>query len=465
MSDSRKPGSRGRRAALTSLALVTAAISAAAGAVCTATAASAAVAVNAPPVGIAATSDGGGYWLVAADGGVFSFGDAAFYGSMGGKPLNQPVVGIAATPDGKGYWEVAADGGIFNFGDAAFYGSMGGKPLNQPVVGIAATPDGKGYWEVAADGGIFNFGDAAFYGSMGGKPLNQPVVGIAATPDGKGYWEVAADGGIFNFGDAAFYGSMGGKPLNQPVVGIAATPDGKGYREVAADGGIFDFGDAGFHGSMAGKPLNGPVVGLASDPSGGYWMTAKDGGVFAFGAATYYGRVVYTAPASPPTPVPSGNAASLAQQILNNSRITRSGRDVTIDLQDTAAGRVASAGAPLSAALLRLIVAVGQSHTLDLSALESGGTGHCNNTPKSRCPTDPHYTGDAVDIDRLDGHAVTGRNPAADTIITIMAPLMPYGSRFGQRGCPGTTPPLPAGIGQIADTCNHLHVDVPRSSS
>ncbi len=94
-------------------------------------------------------------------------------------------------PPPTGYWEVASDGGIFAFGDAAFYGSMGGKPLNQPVVGIAATPDGKGYWEVASDGGIFAFGDAAFYGSMGGQPLNQPVVGLAATPDGKGYWEVA----------------------------------------------------------------------------------------------------------------------------------------------------------------------------------------------------------------------------------------------------------------------------------
>ncbi len=37
-----------------------------------------------------------------------------------------------------GYWEVAAsDGGIFSFGDAHFYGSMGATPLNQPVVGIA----------------------------------------------------------------------------------------------------------------------------------------------------------------------------------------------------------------------------------------------------------------------------------------------------------------------------------------
>jgi hypothetical protein len=46
-------------------------------------------------------------------------------------------VGIAATPDGRGYWEVAADGGVFSFGDAPFLGSMGGTRLNAPIVGIA----------------------------------------------------------------------------------------------------------------------------------------------------------------------------------------------------------------------------------------------------------------------------------------------------------------------------------------
>ena len=91
-------------------------------------------------------------------------------------------VGIAATPDGKGYWEVASDGGIFTFGDATFLGSQGGKPLNKPIVGIASTPDGKGYWEVASDGGIFTFGDATFSGSEGATHLNAPIVGIAASP-------------------------------------------------------------------------------------------------------------------------------------------------------------------------------------------------------------------------------------------------------------------------------------------
>jgi hypothetical protein len=44
---------------------------------------------------------------------------------------------MAATPDGKGYWLAAADGGVFTFGSAPFEGSMGGKPMNAPIVGIA----------------------------------------------------------------------------------------------------------------------------------------------------------------------------------------------------------------------------------------------------------------------------------------------------------------------------------------
>jgi len=208
-----------------------------------------------------------GYWLVASDGGIFSFGDAAFAGSTGAMPLNRPVVGMAATPSGHGYWLVASDGGIFSFGEAAFAGSTGGMPLNRPVVGMAATPSGHGYWLVASDGGIFSFGDAAFAGSAGGMPLNRPVVGMAATPSGHGYWLVASDGGIFSFGDAAFAGSTGGMPLNRPVVGMAATPSGHGYWLVASDGGIFSFGDAVFAGSTGGMPLNRPVVGMAATGS------------------------------------------------------------------------------------------------------------------------------------------------------------------------------------------------------
>jgi hypothetical protein len=44
---------------------------------------------------------------------------------------------MAATRSGRGYWFVARDGGIFSFGDARFFGSTGAIHLAQPIVGIA----------------------------------------------------------------------------------------------------------------------------------------------------------------------------------------------------------------------------------------------------------------------------------------------------------------------------------------
>jgi hypothetical protein len=68
---------------------------------------------------------------------VFSFGDAEFHGSTGSLHLAQPIVGMTATADGGGYWLVASDGGVFTGGDATFEGSTGGLALVRPVVGGA----------------------------------------------------------------------------------------------------------------------------------------------------------------------------------------------------------------------------------------------------------------------------------------------------------------------------------------
>jgi endoglucanase len=231
-----------------------------------------------------------GYRTVGANGSVYAFGER-FYGSMAGTSLSQPVVGMATAAGGGGYWLVASDGGIFSFGNAPFYGSTGGLRLNQPITGMARDPATGGYWLVASDGGIFSF-NAPFFGSTGAIRLNQPVVGMASTPDGGGYWLVARDGGIFTFGDAGFFGSTGAIRLNQPVVGMASTPNGGGYWLVARDGGIFTFGDAGFFGSTGASHLNLPIVGMAPSPDGnGYDLVAADGGVFNFGDAPYLGSV------------------------------------------------------------------------------------------------------------------------------------------------------------------------------
>ncbi len=227
-----------------------------------------------------AVPGGGGYWMVSSSGRVYPFGSAQFYGDTytdgitgltGSHPLNAPIVGGAPTANGKGYWLVAADGGVFNFGDASFLGSTysygitgltGSHPLNAPIVGMVADPTGNGYWLVASDGGIFNFGAAPFYGSTyslgltglrGSHPLDAPVVNVYPSLNGQGYYMVAADGGVFNFGDAKFSGSAydygytglrGAHPLPAPVTSILPNPDGQGYYIACSNGKVIAIGGA-----------------------------------------------------------------------------------------------------------------------------------------------------------------------------------------------------------------------------
>jgi hypothetical protein len=163
-----------------------------------------------------------GYYAYDAFGDLSGFGNDSYLTYLGGPEflnLNAPILSMATTPSGNGYWMMGADGGVFSYGDANFYGSTGGMQLNAPAVGMAATPDGGGYWLVASDGGIFSFGDAQFHGSMGGQALNQPVVGMANDPATGGYCEVASDAGIFSY-DPPFYGSLGGSGTSL-IVGMA----------------------------------------------------------------------------------------------------------------------------------------------------------------------------------------------------------------------------------------------------
>src|SRR5580704_8917374 len=251
-------------------------------------------------VGMAATSDDGGYWIVNNEGYVAACGDAAYLGEQ--TSLNAPIVGIAATPDGGGYYLVASDGGVFTFGDARFQGSTGSLTLNKPVVGMEVDPATGGYWLVATDGGIFAYG-APFLGSTGSIRLNQPVVGMATAADRSGYWVVASDGGLFAYG-VPFWGSTGSIHLNKPVVGMAADAGTGGYWLVASDGGIFAF-NARFYGSTGSIVLNKPIVAMESDATGsGYRFVAADGGVFPYGTSGFYATPLF---APPPAPPPGGS--------------------------------------------------------------------------------------------------------------------------------------------------------------
>jgi hypothetical protein len=87
---------------------------------------------------------------------VFAFGNAPFEGSAGGLKLHAPVVGLAGTPDGRGYWMVGADGGVFTYGDAPFYGSPAGTS-NEAYIGMMVQPYATGYTVIGALGNGTNF--------------------------------------------------------------------------------------------------------------------------------------------------------------------------------------------------------------------------------------------------------------------------------------------------------------------
>jgi hypothetical protein len=217
-------------------------------------------------VGVSVTTPGGttgtlpftyvAYWMVGTDGGVFSFANAPFEGSLPQLNIHvNNIVSIVPTHDGKGYWMVGSDGGVFAFGDAGFVGSLPGLKVNvNDIVAVVPTSSGNGYWMVGSDGGVFAFGDAGFVGSLPGKGVKvNNVVGAVPTASGKGYWMVGSDGGVFAFGDATFVGSLPGLGVKvSNVVGVVATPDEGGYWMVGKDGGVFAFGDATFVGSIPG---------------------------------------------------------------------------------------------------------------------------------------------------------------------------------------------------------------------
>ena len=97
------------------------------------------------------------------------FGDAGFFGSTGAIKLNQPVIAMAPTPDGQGYWLAAADAGIFTFGDAHYLGggpfSEDGDPPITDFSSFAVSSDGGGYLLADTSGAfLLNFGDAPYYG-------------------------------------------------------------------------------------------------------------------------------------------------------------------------------------------------------------------------------------------------------------------------------------------------------------
>ena len=165
--------------------------------------------------------------VAAPAGEVIPVGGAPDHGDLAALDVNSPIVGMAAAPSGGGYWLVAADGGVFAFGDAGFFGSTGSLVLNSPIVGMAASPSGGGYWMAAVDGGVFAFGDAPFLGSAVDDGLERPVVGCGSD-GGDGSTMVTPDGAVVGFSEMASSISQS-ECRAEPVSGFTSNPVGEGW--------------------------------------------------------------------------------------------------------------------------------------------------------------------------------------------------------------------------------------------
>jgi protocatechuate 3,4-dioxygenase beta subunit len=75
------------------------------------------------------------------------------------------IVGMVVDPVTGGYWLVGANGAVFSF-DAPYLGGANTVPggPGAPVVGAGVVPSGQGYWEVTSAGAVFSFGQAPYLG-------------------------------------------------------------------------------------------------------------------------------------------------------------------------------------------------------------------------------------------------------------------------------------------------------------
>jgi hypothetical protein len=360
---------------------------------------------------------------------------------------SRTFTGLGLTADGHGYLLTSSAGEFYAFGTASPQPNPTG--FTGSIVGVATTADGRGTLAVSSAGQFYAYGTAHSWPNPTG--FTGSIVGVAMTADGQGALAVSSAGQLYAYGTAHSWPNPTG--FTSRITSVALTADGQGTVAMSDTGQFYAYGavrpqpnPTGFAGSMIGLKLTAAGQGLTA--------LSSSGQIYAYGTAQWLGNG---------DPGSSDTAQDLARQILANNRVAKTGRLVTQDLQDAAAGRSAytrtdgSKYQPLSTTILRLVTTLAQNHTVTINALESGGTGHA--------PGSAHYSGRAIDFGPLDGQtvkSVTGRDDNAIKEINETKGLLPSGSKYGQLNCgPHATPPLPLGVGEIGDTCNHLHVQIP----
>jgi hypothetical protein len=251
-----------------------------------------------PPTAVSTvrTPDGKGYWILASNGAIYSYGDAQYYGGANTGDLSgsEKAVGMATTSDGKGYWILANDGAVFSFGDAAYYGGGNTGDFTNGELAVSITPDAgaTGYWILTNQGGVFSFGSAPFYGAPQGNSYWSGQIGVQLVKAGSGYWVLSKSGDIYSYGSAPYNGNPGGFSGQTAVAMASSNSSNTGYWVLSAAGGIYAEGTAPYLGGANGQSYFNGMSATSLDPSaddGGYWILGNTGGIYTYGDAPFEG--------------------------------------------------------------------------------------------------------------------------------------------------------------------------------
>ena len=120
---------------------------------------------------------------------------------LGRRPfhLSAPIVAIAASKAGNGYWLVAADGGVFAFGDAPFHGSAVDR-AHLADHGDRVRPDRARLLPARGRRRRVRLRRRALRGC--GARRRHIAIGIAVSNRGRGYLVLRSDGSVVGFGGA-----------------------------------------------------------------------------------------------------------------------------------------------------------------------------------------------------------------------------------------------------------------------
>ncbi len=150
----------------------------------------------------------------------------------------------------------------------------------------------------------------------------------------------------------------------------------------------------------------------------------------------------------------SGTVQELAQLILDDHNIDKSGREVMADLEEAARGDPSYNGKTLNANILAAILALSDEKP-SITSLTGNGSGHSSGSA--------HYSGNAVDLGGLNGAKTNGSDEQAQKIVDITTQVLPQGSEFGLGSSPNSID-LPSGFTAFEDHPDHVHIETSASS-